>query len=184
MRSYFAVADPNLKAVVANYGPPPTDPASLASRSKLPSWAIMAGWTRAFPRPSVESFAADMKKLGKPVERRSTPTLATPSKIRTTRPATEPRTQRTRDRAICISSPASWAASRKESVKPRNLSDTFMEGQIPRKLQPRIISGSRCKLFLLLMLLRMLTMLPIKLYEPLATAVHRARRGLLKARHA
>ena len=53
---------------------------------------------------------------------------------------------------IYVSSPGSWEASREESAKSGNLSDTFMEDQIPRKLQFGIISGSRRKLFLLLML--------------------------------
>jgi carboxymethylenebutenolidase len=63
----FAVADPNLKAVVANYGPPPTDPASLAQIHA----AILGnygGLDKGIPPASVESFAADMKKAGKPVD--------------------------------------------------------------------------------------------------------------------
>jgi carboxymethylenebutenolidase len=63
----FAVADPNLKAVVANYGPPPTDPASLAQIHA----AILGnygGLDKGIPPASVESFAADMKKIGKPVD--------------------------------------------------------------------------------------------------------------------
>ncbi len=63
----FAVADPNLKAVVANYGPPPTDPDSLAQIHA----AILGnygGLDKGIPPDSVQSFAADMKKLGKPVD--------------------------------------------------------------------------------------------------------------------
>jgi carboxymethylenebutenolidase len=63
----FAVADPHLKAVVANYGPPPTDPASLAQIHA----AILGnygGLDKGIPPASVEAFAAEMKKLGKPVD--------------------------------------------------------------------------------------------------------------------
>jgi carboxymethylenebutenolidase len=63
----FAVADPDLKAVAANYGPPPTDPASLAQIHA----AILGnygGLDKGIPPSTVESFAADLKKLGKPVD--------------------------------------------------------------------------------------------------------------------
>jgi carboxymethylenebutenolidase len=63
----FAVADPNLKAVVANYGPPPTDESSLAQIHA----AILGnygGLDKGIPPATVESFAAEMKKLGKPVD--------------------------------------------------------------------------------------------------------------------
>jgi carboxymethylenebutenolidase len=63
----FAVADPNLKAVVANYGPPPTDPTSLAQIHA----AILGnygGQDKGIPPASVESFASDMRKLGKSVD--------------------------------------------------------------------------------------------------------------------
>jgi carboxymethylenebutenolidase len=63
----FAVADPNLKAVVANYGPPPTDPASLAQIHA----AILGnygGLDKGITPASVEAFAADMKKIGKPID--------------------------------------------------------------------------------------------------------------------
>jgi carboxymethylenebutenolidase len=63
----FAVADPNLKAVVANYGPPPTDPASLAQIHA----AILGnygGLDKGIPPATVESFASEMKKLGKSVD--------------------------------------------------------------------------------------------------------------------
>lgn len=63
----FAVADPHLKAVVANYGPPPTDPDSLAQIHA----AILGnygGLDKGIPPASVESFAADLKKLGKSVD--------------------------------------------------------------------------------------------------------------------
>jgi carboxymethylenebutenolidase len=63
----FAVADPQLKAVVANYGPPPTDTASLAQIHA----AILGnygGLDKGIPPASAEAFAADMKKLGKPVD--------------------------------------------------------------------------------------------------------------------
>ena len=63
----FAVADPQLKAVVANYGPPPTDPASLAQIHA----AILGnygGLDKGITPASVESFAAAMKQVGKPVD--------------------------------------------------------------------------------------------------------------------
>jgi carboxymethylenebutenolidase len=63
----FAVADPHLKAVVPNYGPPPTDPASLAQIHA----AILGnygGLDKGIPPASVESFAASLKKLGKRVD--------------------------------------------------------------------------------------------------------------------
>lgn len=63
----FAVADPQLKAVVANYGPPPTDPAALAQIHA----AILGnygGLDKGISPASVESFAADLKKQGKPVD--------------------------------------------------------------------------------------------------------------------
>ena len=63
----FAVADPNLKAVVANYGPPPTDPASLA-QIHAALLGNYGGLDKGIPPASVESFAADMKKIGKPVD--------------------------------------------------------------------------------------------------------------------
>ena len=63
----FAVADPNLKAVAANYGPPPTDPASLA-QIHAALLGNYGGLDKGIPAASVESFAADMKKIGKPVD--------------------------------------------------------------------------------------------------------------------
>jgi carboxymethylenebutenolidase len=63
----FAVADPNLKAVVANYGPPPTDPASLAQIHA----AILGnygGLDKGITLDSVHAFAAEMKKIGKPID--------------------------------------------------------------------------------------------------------------------
>jgi carboxymethylenebutenolidase len=63
----FAVADPNLKAVVANYGPPPTDSASVAQIHA----AILGnygGLDKGITPASVESFAADMKKAGKSID--------------------------------------------------------------------------------------------------------------------
>jgi carboxymethylenebutenolidase len=63
----FAVADPHLKAVAANYGPPPTDPDSLAQIHA----AILGnygGQDKGISPASVESFAADLKKLGKSVD--------------------------------------------------------------------------------------------------------------------
>jgi carboxymethylenebutenolidase len=63
----FAVADPNLKAVVANYGPPPTDPASLAQIHA----AILGnygGLDKGITPDSVNAFAAEMKKIGKPID--------------------------------------------------------------------------------------------------------------------
>jgi carboxymethylenebutenolidase len=63
----FAVADPNLKAVVANYGPPPTDPDSLR-QIKADILGNYGGLDKGIPPDSVQSFAADMKKLGKSVD--------------------------------------------------------------------------------------------------------------------
>jgi carboxymethylenebutenolidase len=63
----FAVADPNLKAVVANYGPPPTDPDSL-KQIKADILGNYGGLDKGIPPASVESFASDMKKLGKSVD--------------------------------------------------------------------------------------------------------------------
>ncbi len=63
----FAVADPHLKAVVANYGPPPTDPTALAQIHA----AILGnygGLDKGITPASVEAFAADMKKQSKPVD--------------------------------------------------------------------------------------------------------------------
>lgn len=63
----FAVADPHLKAVVANYGPPPTDPTALGQINA----AILGnygGLDKGIAPASVESFAADMKKIGKKVD--------------------------------------------------------------------------------------------------------------------
>jgi carboxymethylenebutenolidase len=58
----FAVADPNLKAVVANYGPPPTDPDSLA-KIKADILGNYGGLDKGIPPDSVQRFAADMKKF-------------------------------------------------------------------------------------------------------------------------
>jgi carboxymethylenebutenolidase len=63
----FAVADPHLKAVVANYGPPPTDPASLAQIHA----AILGnygGLDKGITPDNVNTFAAEMKKIGKPID--------------------------------------------------------------------------------------------------------------------
>jgi carboxymethylenebutenolidase len=63
----FAVADPNLKAVAANYGPPPTDPASLAQIHA----AILGnygGLDKGITPADVNAFAAEMKKIGKPID--------------------------------------------------------------------------------------------------------------------
>jgi carboxymethylenebutenolidase len=63
----FAAADPNLKAVVANYGPPPTDPAALAQIHA----AILGNYgalDKGISPDSVESFAAELKKQGKRVD--------------------------------------------------------------------------------------------------------------------
>jgi carboxymethylenebutenolidase len=63
----FAVADPNVKAVVANYGPPPTDPGSLAQIHA----AILGnygGLDKGITPDNVNAFAAAMKKIGKPVD--------------------------------------------------------------------------------------------------------------------
>jgi carboxymethylenebutenolidase len=63
----FAVADPNLKAVAANYGPPPTDPGSLR-QIKAAILGNYGGLDKGISTASVESFAADMKKLNKPID--------------------------------------------------------------------------------------------------------------------
>jgi carboxymethylenebutenolidase len=63
----FAVADPHLKAVVANYGPPPTDTAALAQIHA----AILGnygGQDKGISPDSVLAFAADLKKQAKPVD--------------------------------------------------------------------------------------------------------------------
>ncbi len=63
----FAVADPNLKAVVANYGPPPTDSSALAQIHA----AILGnygGLDKGITPDNVNAFAADMKKIGKPID--------------------------------------------------------------------------------------------------------------------
>lgn len=63
----FAVADPNLKAVVANYGPPPTDSDSL----KQIHAAILGnygGLDKGILPDDVASFATAMKKLGKSID--------------------------------------------------------------------------------------------------------------------
>ncbi|MGB9416416.1 MAG: dienelactone hydrolase family protein [Acidobacteriaceae bacterium] len=63
----FAVADPNLKAVVANYGPPPTDPASLA-KIHAAILGNYGGLDKGITPADVNAFAAEMKKIGKPIE--------------------------------------------------------------------------------------------------------------------
>jgi carboxymethylenebutenolidase len=63
----FAVADPHLKAVVANYGPPPTDPASL-TQIHAAVLGNYGGLDKGIPPASVESFASAVKKLGKSVD--------------------------------------------------------------------------------------------------------------------
>ena len=145
----FAVADSNLKAVVANYGPPPTDPDSLA-KIHAAILGNYGGLDKGIPPAAVESFAADMKKLGKSIDVKIYPDAGHASKIRTTRPATMPRTRRMRSRGISTSSPASWVGYLEKSISAGNLPDTLMEEHIPFKLQLRINCGSRCKLFLLL----------------------------------
>jgi carboxymethylenebutenolidase len=60
----FAVADPNLKAVVANYGPPPTDPDSL-KQIRAAILGNYGGLDKGILPADVESFGAEMKKLGK-----------------------------------------------------------------------------------------------------------------------
>lgn len=63
----FAAADPNLKAVVANYGPPPTDADSLRQIHA----AILGnygGLDKGITADSVKSFEADLKKLGKSID--------------------------------------------------------------------------------------------------------------------
>lgn len=63
----FAVADPRLKAVVVNYGPLPTEESSLQhiQAAVLGNYGAL---DKGIPPASVESFAATMKKLGKPVD--------------------------------------------------------------------------------------------------------------------
>jgi carboxymethylenebutenolidase len=63
----FAVEDPNLKAIVANYGPPPTEPDSLA-KIHAAILGNYGGQDKGITPASVEEFAAAMKKLGKPVD--------------------------------------------------------------------------------------------------------------------
>lgn len=63
----FAVADPNLKAVVANYGPPPTDPASLA-KIQAAILGNYGGLDKGITPDDVNAFAAEMKKIGKPID--------------------------------------------------------------------------------------------------------------------
>ena len=63
----FAVADPNLKAVVANYGPPPTDPDSL-KQIRAAILGNYGGLDKGITPESVEAFAAEMKKLGNPID--------------------------------------------------------------------------------------------------------------------
>ena len=63
----FAVQDPNLKAIVANYGPPPTEPDSL-SKIHAAILGNYGGQDKGIPPATVETFADAMKKLGKPVD--------------------------------------------------------------------------------------------------------------------
>ncbi len=63
----FAVSDPRLKAVVANYGPPPTDPASL-KQIKAPVLGNYGGLDKGIAPASVEAFAANLKQQGTPVD--------------------------------------------------------------------------------------------------------------------
>jgi carboxymethylenebutenolidase len=63
----FAVADPNLKAVAANYGPLPTDSSSL-TQIHAAILGNYGGLDKGIPPTAVESFAAEMKKLGKPID--------------------------------------------------------------------------------------------------------------------
>lgn len=63
----FAVADPHLKAVVANYGPPPTNPDSLA-KIHAAILGNYGGLDKGITPDSVQTFASEMKKLGKPVD--------------------------------------------------------------------------------------------------------------------
>lgn len=63
----FAVADPNLKAVVANYGPPPTDTDSLRQIHA----AILGnygGLDKGITSDDVKTFESDLKKLGKSID--------------------------------------------------------------------------------------------------------------------
>ncbi len=63
----FAAADPNLKAVVANYGPPPTDPASL-HQIHAAILGNYGGLDKGITPDSVKSFESDLKKLGKSID--------------------------------------------------------------------------------------------------------------------
>ena len=63
----FAVADPHLKAVVANYGAPPTDPAAL-TKIHAAILGNYGGQDKGISPASVEAFAADMKKQGTPID--------------------------------------------------------------------------------------------------------------------
>jgi carboxymethylenebutenolidase len=63
----FAVADPNLKAVVANYGPPPTDSTSL-TQIHAAILGNYGGLDKGITPDDVNAFATEMKKIGKPID--------------------------------------------------------------------------------------------------------------------
>ena len=62
-----AVADPSLKAVVANYGPPPTDADSLR-QIRAAILGNYGGLDKGITPESVKSFESDLKKLGKSID--------------------------------------------------------------------------------------------------------------------
>ena len=63
----LAVAEPGLAAVVAYYGAPPTDPASIA-KIKAPILGNYGGDDKGPSPETVKGFEAAMKKAGKPID--------------------------------------------------------------------------------------------------------------------
>jgi carboxymethylenebutenolidase len=63
----LAVAEPRLAAVVAYYGAPPTDPASVA-KIKAPVLGNYGGDDKGPSPDTVKGFEAEMKKAGKSVD--------------------------------------------------------------------------------------------------------------------
>lgn len=63
----FATAEPNLQAVVVNYGALPTEDATLA-KIQAPVLGNFGGLDKGIPPASVEAFEKQMKALGKQVD--------------------------------------------------------------------------------------------------------------------
>lgn len=63
----FAEAEPNLQAIVVNYGTLPTDDATLA-KIQAPILGNFGGLDKGIPPASVEAFTQQMKALGKQVD--------------------------------------------------------------------------------------------------------------------